>query len=119
MKAALHEEMTKLSLDACIPMFMITMTVVAMSVITMFMITMSMITMSVITMSMNFQGAGTAIGELPPYFMARAAKLSGTEDELDDDELEEILDIEEKERDHPESIKHMVSGPPSIYQTHG
>ena len=23
-------------------------------------------------------GAGTAIGELPPYFMARAARLSGT-----------------------------------------
>ena len=68
---------------------------------------------------MNLQGAGTAIGELPPYFMARAAKLSGTEDELDDDELEEILDIEEKERDHPESIKHMVSIPPRINQTHG
>ena len=104
MKAELHEEMTEPSLDACI---------------TMLMITMSVITMFLITMSMNFQGAGTAIGELPPYFMARAAKLSGTEDELDDDELEEILDIEEKERDHPESIKHMVSGPPSIYQTHG
>ena len=70
-------------------------------------------------MSMNLQGAGTAIGELPPYFMARAAKLSGTEDELDDDELEEILDIEEKERDHPESIKHMVSIPFRINQTHG
>jgi len=52
-------------------------------------------------------GAGTAIGELPPYFMARAAKLSGTEDDLDDDELGEILDIEEKKRDHPESLKNM------------
>lgn len=57
----------------------------------------------------TFQGAGTAIGELPPYFMARAAKLSGTEDDLDDDELGEILDIEEKKRDHPESLKNMVS----------
>ncbi|XP_048412764.1 vacuole membrane protein 1 isoform X2 [Stegostoma tigrinum] len=34
-------------------------------------------------------GAGTAIGELPPYFMARAARLSGTET---DEELEEILE---------------------------
>ncbi|XP_059829612.1 vacuole membrane protein 1 isoform X3 [Hypanus sabinus] len=34
-------------------------------------------------------GAGTAIGELPPYFMARAARLSGTEA---DEEFEEILE---------------------------
>ena len=102
-----------------VTMSMINLTVVTMSMITMSVITMSSITVFMITMSMNLQGAGTAIGELPPYFMARAAKLSGTEDELDDDELEEILDIEEKERDHPESIKHMVSGPPSIYRTHG
>lgn len=29
-------------------------------------------------------GVGTAIGELPPYFMARTARLSG--EELDDEE---------------------------------
>lgn len=39
------------------------------------------------------QGVGTAIGELPPYFMARAARLSGTEpDDEDYQEFEEMLD---------------------------
>ncbi|XP_042355703.1 vacuole membrane protein 1-like isoform X2 [Plectropomus leopardus] len=38
-------------------------------------------------------GAGTAIGELPPYFMARAARLSGTDpDDEDYQRFEEILD---------------------------
>lgn len=55
------------------------------------------------------KGAGTALGELPPYFMARAAKLSGTEEDMDNDDIEEILEIEEKERDHPEQVKQMVS----------
>ena len=37
------------------------------------------------------QGAGTAIGELPPYFMARAARLSGAEpDDEDYEEFEEM-----------------------------
>lgn len=35
------------------------------------------------------QGAGTALGELPPYFMARAARLSG---QLDEEE-EELVDL--------------------------
>ncbi|XP_067931571.1 vacuole membrane protein 1-like isoform X2 [Watersipora subatra] len=52
-------------------------------------------------------GMGTAIGELPPYFMARAARLSGVEEEIDDDDIEEILHIEEKERNDPASIKEM------------
>jgi hypothetical protein len=34
-------------------------------------------------------GAGTALGELPPYFMARAARLSGQEP--DDEEYAEYL----------------------------
>ncbi|XP_046840649.1 vacuole membrane protein 1-like [Xenia sp. Carnegie-2017] len=38
-------------------------------------------------------GAGTAIGELPPYFMAKAARLSGVE--LDDEDLEEVEKLEE------------------------
>lgn len=38
-------------------------------------------------------GAGTAIGELPPYFMARAAKLSGSEVE-EEEELEALEEIE-------------------------
>jgi hypothetical protein len=33
-------------------------------------------------------GAGTALGELPPYFMARAARLSG--EEPDDEEYREF-----------------------------
>ncbi|XP_075226092.1 vacuole membrane protein 1-like isoform X2 [Lycorma delicatula] len=33
-------------------------------------------------------GAGTALGELPPYFMARAARLSGKDEE--DEDLEEL-----------------------------
>uniref|UniRef100_A0A0K0G2K3 Ectopic P granules protein 3 (inferred by orthology to a C. elegans protein) n=1 Tax=Strongyloides venezuelensis TaxID=75913 RepID=A0A0K0G2K3_STRVS len=36
-------------------------------------------------------GAGTAIGELPPYFMARAAKLSG--EEPDDEEYKEFKQL--------------------------
>jgi len=41
-------------------------------------------------------GAGTAIGELPPYFMARAARLSGNEDPDNEDleELEELISSE-------------------------
>lgn len=35
-------------------------------------------------------GAGTALGELPPYFMARAARLSG--EEPDDEDLKEFLE---------------------------
>merc|ERR1719348_2162647 len=38
-------------------------------------------------------GAGTAIGELPPYFMARAARLSGCEP---GEEAEELLELAEK-----------------------
>jgi len=45
-------------------------------------------------------GAGTAIGELPPYFMARAARLSGSEPGED---TEEFLELQEKLK-HPESM---------------
>lgn len=39
------------------------------------------------------QGAGRAIGELPPYFMARAARVSGAEPDHEDyNRFEEILD---------------------------
>ena len=45
-----------------------------------------------------FQGAGTAIGELPPYFMARAARLSGHEDEDPDyEEIEAVLHSQRKD----------------------
>ncbi|KAJ1365891.1 Ectopic P granules protein 3 [Parelaphostrongylus tenuis] len=36
-------------------------------------------------------GAGTALGELPPYFMARAARISG--EEPDDEEYKEFLQL--------------------------
>ena len=39
-------------------------------------------------------GAGTAIGELPPYFMARAARLSGGDPA---EETEELRLLQEKE----------------------
>jgi len=44
------------------------------------------------------QGAGTAIGELPPYFMARAARLSGNIDE-EEQELEELM-AEQRNAEH-------------------
>ncbi|XP_061106468.1 vacuole membrane protein 1-like isoform X4 [Conger conger] len=51
-------------------------------------------------------GAGTAIGELPPYFMARAARLSGTEpDDEDYAEFEEMLEQAENAQDIPTRAK--------------
>ncbi|XP_068457347.1 vacuole membrane protein 1-like isoform X2 [Clinocottus analis] len=45
-------------------------------------------------------GAGTAIGELPPYFMARAARLSGAEpDDEDYQRFEEMLDQTQSAQD--------------------
>ena len=40
--------------------------------------------------------------------MARAARLSGHEEDVEDEDIEEILEIEEKERNHPAAIKQMV-----------
>lgn len=53
-------------------------------------------------------GAGTALGELPPYFMARAARLSGRpidEDKEDLIEFEELL----KKEDHPETMVKIIA----------
>lgn len=46
-------------------------------------------------------GAGTALGELPPYFMARTARLTGEKDENDEDleELEEIMKQKNSKKD--------------------
>jgi len=43
-------------------------------------------------------GAGTALGELPPYFMAKAARLTGVHDEDDEDlnEFQELLDAQKE-----------------------
>eukprot|EP00111_Clytia_hemisphaerica_P024941 TCONS_00073486-protein len=48
--------------------------------------------MSKVRLEAVMWGAGTAIGELPPYFMARAARLSG-EDDVDNEDLEELEDL--------------------------
>lgn len=47
-------------------------------------------------------GAGTALGELPPYFMAKAARLSG--EEPDDEEYREFISFI-----HGDTPKEMVS----------
>ncbi|EDO42085.1 predicted protein [Nematostella vectensis] len=48
--------------------------------------------MSKVRLEAFMWGAGTALGELPPYFMARAARLSGVEP--DDEELDEVEELE-------------------------
>ncbi|XP_031560842.1 vacuole membrane protein 1-like isoform X2 [Actinia tenebrosa] len=48
--------------------------------------------MSKVRLEAFMWGAGTAIGELPPYFMARAARLTGVEP--DDEELNEVEELE-------------------------
>ncbi|XP_033492619.1 vacuole membrane protein 1-like isoform X1 [Epinephelus lanceolatus] len=56
--------------------------------------------MSKVRLEACMWGAGTAIGELPPYFMARAARLSGTDpDDEDYQRFEEILDQGESAQD--------------------
>jgi len=47
-------------------------------------------------------GAGTAIGELPPYFMARAARLSGKA--IEDDDFEELEELLEKSQKDPRAV---------------
>lgn len=47
-------------------------------------------------------GAGTALGELPPYFMARAARLSGQEP--DDEEYAEYLEYVQGKVDQKEMV---------------
>lgn len=47
-------------------------------------------------------GVGTAIGELPPYFMARAARISGAD--LDEDEFEEIEELIAEKKTHPDDM---------------
>ncbi|CAH2222147.1 vacuole membrane 1 [Pelobates cultripes] len=51
-------------------------------------------------------GAGTAIGELPPYFMARAARLSGAEpDDEEYEEFEEMLEHAQSAQDFASRAK--------------
>uniref|UniRef100_A0AAY5EZH0 Vacuole membrane protein 1 n=1 Tax=Electrophorus electricus TaxID=8005 RepID=A0AAY5EZH0_ELEEL len=56
--------------------------------------------MSKVRLEACMWGAGTAIGELPPYFMARAARLSGAEpDDEDYKEFEEMLEQAQSAQD--------------------
>ncbi|XP_075709148.1 vacuole membrane protein 1 [Rhinoderma darwinii] len=51
-------------------------------------------------------GAGTAIGELPPYFMARAARMSGAEpDDEEYEEFEEMLEHAQSAQDFASRAK--------------
>ncbi|XP_075265372.1 vacuole membrane protein 1-like [Convolutriloba macropyga] len=51
-------------------------------------------------------GLGTALGELPPYFMARAARLSGTQDL--DAELVELNELKKLSETNPEKVPFTV-----------
>ncbi|RZB40723.1 vacuole membrane protein 1 [Asbolus verrucosus] len=42
-------------------------------------------------------GAGTALGELPPYFMAKAARLSGLDPDDEDDDLKQFEELKRKQ----------------------
>lgn len=59
--------------------------------------------MSKVRLEACMWGAGTAVGELPPYFMARAARLSGAEP--DDEEYEEFEEMLE----HPETAQDLAT----------
>lgn len=52
-------------------------------------------------------GAGTALGELPPYFMARAARLSGRPPDEDKEDLIEFEELLKKEK-HPETMVNIL-----------
>ncbi|MEQ2237315.1 Vacuolar membrane protease, partial [Ilyodon furcidens] len=69
--------------------------------------------MSKVRLEACMWGAGTAIGELPPYFMARAARQSGTDpDDEDYEEFEEMLEQAEGAQDFVTraklGVQHMV-----------
>lgn len=50
--------------------------------------------MSKVRLEAFMWGAGTALGELPPYFISRAHRLSGDSDD-DDEIMEELEELEE------------------------
>merc|ERR1719259_833456 len=49
-------------------------------------------------------GFGTALGELPPYFMARAHRLSGYDEDDDDDEDDEEKEFLELRKKNPDEL---------------
>ncbi|XP_034235958.1 vacuole membrane protein 1-like isoform X3 [Thrips palmi] len=58
--------------------------------------------MSKVRIESMMWGAGTALGELPPYFMARAARLSGYDPD-DEDDLAEFEELQRK-KENPEML---------------
>lgn len=52
-------------------------------------------------------GAGTALGELPPYFMARAARISGQEP--DDEEYQEYLHFIQQNGNQQEMVSNFIT----------
>ncbi|GFR71263.1 vacuole membrane protein 1 [Elysia marginata] len=69
--------------------------------------------MSKVRLEAVMWGAGTAIGELPPYFMARAARLSGVD--LEDDEFEEIEELLHEKKKHPDDMGFMEKAKLSVH----
>ncbi|GFO15119.1 vacuole membrane protein 1 [Plakobranchus ocellatus] len=69
--------------------------------------------MSKVRLEAIMWGAGTAIGELPPYFMARAARLSGAD--LEDDEFEEIEELLHEKKKHPDEMGFMEKAKLSVH----
>ncbi|XP_059141918.1 vacuole membrane protein 1-like isoform X1 [Physella acuta] len=69
--------------------------------------------MSKVRLEAIMWGAGTAIGELPPYFMARAARLSGVD--LEDDDFEEIEELLHEKKRHPEEMGFLEKAKLSIH----
>lgn len=62
--------------------------------------------MSKVRLEAMMWGVGTALGELPPYFMARAARLSG----YDPDDKEELKEFEElrKKKQNSSSLVRII-----------
>mgnify|MGYP006965862388 CR=1 FL=1 len=62
-------------------------------------------------------GAGTALGELPPYFMARAARLSGYDPD-DEDDLKEFEELQKKSVQSPDSmVRSLICVLPKIFHS--
>jgi len=69
--------------------------------------------MSKVRLEAFMWGAGTAIGELPPYFMARAARLSGTD--MEDDDFEEIEELLHDKKKHPDAMGFLEKAKLSVH----
>lgn len=69
--------------------------------------------MSKVRIEAMMWGAGTALGELPPYFMARASRLSG----YDPDDKEDLREFEElqKKKQNPETMVTLINHNPFTY----